>query len=75
MKLPSLRLALGLSAMTALALGWWTALALACPLCSASKGDSLSSYFGATALLSIVPIAIFGSIALWLRRNARRPQK
>lgn len=72
MKRPRLRRALGVTATTALALGWWSALALACPLCSADKGDSLRSYYGATLLLSVVPLAIFGSIALWLRRAARR---
>ena len=66
------RRALGPSAVAALALVSSTGFALACPLCSANKGDAPTSYIGATALLSIVPIAIFGSIALWLRRNARR---
>jgi len=67
-----MRRAMGLSSVSALVLGCWAGVALACPLCSASRGDSPTSYYGATALLCLVPIAIFGSIALWLRRNARR---
>jgi len=50
----------------------WTSRGSACPFCTADRGASLQYYFGATILLSLVPLAIFGSILIWLRRSARR---
>lgn len=46
--------------------------AAACPLCQAVGSESLKAYIGPTILLSAVPVAILGSIALWLWRAGRR---
>ncbi len=59
-------------AAAGIVLGGFASGATACPFCTTDKGDSLQSYYTSTILLSFVPLAIFGSIFLWLRRNARR---
>lgn len=61
----------------AVALAWGAAIAVgqsgaatACTFCQAAGGNSLRAYIGPTILLSMVPVAILGSIALWLRRSS-----
>jgi hypothetical protein len=48
--------------------------AAACAVCGAGVDDDQSriAYLITTALLSMLPLALFGGILLWLRRQHRR---
>ena len=47
----------------------------ACPRCLGSTGDgALTAYYLSGAVLSLLPLAIFGTIFLFVRRQARRHQ-
>lgn len=49
------------------------AAAWACPVCAlAGTADNRGAYVATTALLSAVPLAMIGSITLWIVRRARR---
>ena len=49
-------------------------LAAACAVCGAGVEDDQSriAYIATTAVLSALPLALFGSFLLWLRRQHRR---
>jgi hypothetical protein len=43
----------------------------ACAVCFVSKRENLMAFFGTGVLLSLLPFALIGGIALWLYRQAR----
>lgn len=49
-------------------------LAAACAVCGASADEDQSrvAYLVTTAVLSLLPLALFGGILLWLRAKSRR---
>ena len=49
-------------------------LAAACAVCGAAVGDDQSriAYLFTSAVLSVLPLALFGGFLLWLRRQYRR---
>ena len=63
-----------LSFLVLLALGLVPELAAACAVCGAGVDDDQSriAYLITSALLSALPLALFGGILLWLRRQHRR---
>ena len=63
-----------LSVLVLLALGLVPELAAACAVCGAGVDDDQSriAYLVTTALLSVLPLALFGGCLLWLRRQHRR---
>jgi hypothetical protein len=51
-------------------------LALACSVCTAGKEDETQSAFRlSTLFLSVLPLAMFGGLALWLWVRARRRER
>jgi len=48
--------------------------ALACPNCFAAKENVLWAYYSTTVLLSLLPLALFGGIALyWYKKRGQAP--
>lgn len=46
--------------------------ALACSVCSAGRDDEArAAFLGTTALLSLLPLALIGGLAWWVRRRSR----
>lgn len=43
--------------------------ALACPNCFAAKENVLWAYYSTTVLLSLLPLALFGAIALYFYKK------
>jgi hypothetical protein len=63
-----------LSFLVLLALGLVPELAAACAVCGAGVDDDQSrvAYLITSAVLSVLPLALFGGFLLWLRRQHRR---
>jgi hypothetical protein len=63
-----------LPVLVLLALGLVPELAAACAVCGAGVDDDQSrfAYLITTGALSVLPLALFGGILLWLRRQHRR---
>lgn len=57
-------LALGLALLTA-------APAAACPVCFDAEDEAREAYLATTAVLSLLPLALAGGAALWVRRRLR----
>lgn len=47
-------------------------LAQACSVCSAGREDSQSGFIVGSILLSVLPPAFVGSVALWVRHRVRK---
>jgi hypothetical protein len=48
--------------------------ALACPNCFAAKENVLWAYYSTTVFLSLLPLALFGGIALyWYKKRGQAP--
>jgi hypothetical protein len=45
--------------------------ALACAVCFVAKPESLMAYFGTGVLLSVLPLALIGGLAVWLYRQGK----
>jgi hypothetical protein len=50
----------------------WTELAAACSVCLSATDETREAYYATTALLAVLPFALVGGIALWLRHYALR---
>jgi hypothetical protein len=46
--------------------------AAACSSCFTATEATRQAYYGTTLLLAVLPFALAGALALWLRRAARR---
>jgi hypothetical protein len=44
----------------------------ACPMCLSGTDEGRQAYYATTALLIVVPIALWGSIGFWIYRAVRR---
>jgi hypothetical protein len=44
----------------------------ACPMCLSGTDEGRQAYYATTALLIVVPVALWGSIGFWLYRAVRR---
>jgi hypothetical protein len=64
------RLVLAMLGAALPALGW------ACPYCAAGGGSGREGYVAGTLVLLVLPVALVGSLVLWLRHAARpaRPE-
>lgn len=63
---PLLRLSLALLSVVAL-----PGVAQACPVCFDAQGSARVAYFNTTILLSLLPLAFMGAIALYIRARLR----
>ena len=63
-----------LAILLVLALGALPEWAAACAVCGAGVEDDQSrvAYLLTSAVLSVLPLALFGGFLLWLRQRARR---
>jgi len=50
---------------------WVPSPALACSVCFWGKSNSMVAYVGTAVLLSLLPLALLGGIAVWIRRQVR----
>jgi hypothetical protein len=66
-----------LAIFLALALAALPELASACAVCGAGVDDDQSrvAYLLTSAVLSLLPLALFGGFLLWLRRQYRKQRK
>ena len=49
--------------------------AAACSSCFTATEATRQAYYGTTLLLIVLPVALAGTLGLWLRRAARRSQE
>ena len=66
-----------LPVLTLLALVAWPELASPCAVCGAGVEDDQSriAYLVTSAVLSVLPLALFGGFLLWLRHLHRRQRE
>jgi hypothetical protein len=57
------------------ALVMWPNLALACPACRDPRDPNQSAFLLGTIMLSLLPLAMFLSLALYLRRRLRAAEE
>jgi len=60
-----------LAAAVALVVGSFPAPGLACPVCFWGQSNSMVAYVATAVFLSVLPLAMIGAIALWIRRRVR----
>ena len=65
------RIESGLIGLCALLLSVSPALAAACPVCIEQRAAARGAYFNTTVLLSLLPLAFIGGVALFLRARLR----
>lgn len=47
--------------------------ASACPYCMSGTDETREAYYATTALLAVLPFAVAGALAVWLRSRLRGP--
>jgi hypothetical protein len=47
--------------------------ASACPYCMSGTDETRNAYYATTALLAVLPFAVVGALALWVRSRLRGP--
>jgi hypothetical protein len=52
------------------AVAGWPELAGACSVCLSASDETREAYYATTVLLAVLPFALIGGIAFWLRRYA-----
>jgi hypothetical protein len=45
--------------------------ALACSVCFVGREQTLAAFYGTAVLLSLLPLALFGSLGFWLHRRIK----
>lgn len=65
------RIESGLLGLSVLLLSMAPSLAAACPVCIEQRAAARGAYFNTTVLLSLLPLAFIGGIALYLRARLR----
>ena len=66
---------IALLGVLALCMGLWPDAAAACSVCYAGAEESRKAFLVTTLLLSMLPLAMFGSLFWWFRRRFREIER